>query len=223
MTQRQLIKGVFSPPTTTTIGPNLTQLSLRSQKCLGGCPGRSPADNPTCHQFTHHLSVHRWTIWLTVFHSTMTHVFQFIYQCLGFVWTLWENPTPHDWEHHCVPKPVSGGGSYRSWESPIYIIIYIYIYLVGGFNPSEKYDFVSWYCIIISNLWKVRIQPCSKAPTSICMLNTNEFVCLYPQGPSIPKRPAQFAAPLARFAQGAHLWEASMTWEIPEVNGTVAG
>ena len=137
MTQRQLIKGVFSPPTTTTIGPNLTQLSLRSQKCLGGCPGRSPADNPTCHQFTHHLSVHRWTIWLTVFHSTMTHVFQFIYQCLGFVWTVWENPTPHDWEHHCVPKPVSGGGSYRSWESPIYI--YNYIYISGWwFQPLWK-------------------------------------------------------------------------------------
>ena len=23
-------------------------------------------------------------------------------------------------------------------------IMYVYIYMVGGFNPSEKYEFVSW-------------------------------------------------------------------------------
>ena len=29
-----------------------------------------------------------------------------------------------------------------------------YIYLVGGFNPSEKYEFVSWDDEI-PNIWKV--------------------------------------------------------------------
>jgi hypothetical protein len=30
-----------------------------------------------------------------------------------------------------------------------------YMYLVGGFNPSEKYDFVNWDDDI-PNIWKVK-------------------------------------------------------------------
>jgi len=33
-------------------------------------------------------------------------------------------------------------------------------YLVGGFNPSEKYEFVSWDDEI-PNIWKVIIHSCS--------------------------------------------------------------
>ena len=36
--------------------------------------------------------------------------------------------------------------------------------LVGGFNPSEKYEFVSWD-YGIPNIWKVKLQSCSKPPT----------------------------------------------------------
>ena len=37
-------------------------------------------------------------------------------------------------------------------------------YLVGGFNPSEKYDFVSWDDEI-PNIWTI-IHSCSKPRTS---------------------------------------------------------
>ena len=42
--------------------------------------------------------------------------------------------------------------------------IYIYIYLAGGFNPSEKYEFVSWDDDI-PNICKVIKFHGSKAPT----------------------------------------------------------
>ena len=42
----------------------------------------------------------------------------------------------------------------------LYNIICVYIYMVGGFNPSEKYESVG---IIIPNMWKNKT--CSKPPT----------------------------------------------------------
>ena len=35
----------------------------------------------------------------------------------------------------------------------IFIYIYIHIQLVGGFNPSEKYEFINWDDDIL-NRWK---------------------------------------------------------------------
>jgi len=40
----------------------------------------------------------------------------------------------------------------------------IFLYLVGGFNPSEKYWSVG---IIIPNIWKNK--KCSKPPTKYCI------------------------------------------------------
>ena len=55
--------------------------------------------------------------------------------------------------------------------SPYHIPIVYHHFLVGGLNPSEKYEFVSWDHDI-PNIWKVIIQSCSKPPTS-----TNQFLC----------------------------------------------
>ena len=53
------------------------------------------------------------------------------------------------------------------WEihhsQSILLDMYIYIlYLIGGFNPSEKYESIG---IIIPNIWKNK--ECSKPPTSL--------------------------------------------------------
>ena len=49
--------------------------------------------------------------------------------------------------------------------------------LVGGFNPSEKYDFVSWDDGI-PNIWKNK--KCSKPPTSHCVFfNGQTFFNLF--------------------------------------------
>ena len=42
--------------------------------------------------------------------------------------------------------------------------------LVGGFNPSEKYEFVSWDDDI-HNIWKVIKFHGSKPPTSILIID----------------------------------------------------
>ena len=46
--------------------------------------------------------------------------------------------------------------------------------LHGGFNPSEKYEFVSWDDDI-PNIWKVIIQSCSKPPTRNSSKNNDWF------------------------------------------------
>ena len=43
----------------------------------------------------------------------------------------------------------------------------LHTYLVGGFNPSEKYEFVSWDDEIFPTEWKVIKFRGSKAPTTI--------------------------------------------------------
>ena len=47
----------------------------------------------------------------------------------------------------------------------IYICNYMYTYLVGGFNPSEKYEFVSWDDEI-PNIWKNKKW---SKPNQICI------------------------------------------------------
>ena len=47
----------------------------------------------------------------------------------------------------------------------MYMYIYMYICLVGGFNPSEKYELVSWDSEI-PNIWKKS----SKPPTRYIMV-----------------------------------------------------
>ena len=42
----------------------------------------------------------------------------------------------------------------RSYRSYIYIYV-IYIYMVGGLNPCEKYEFVSWDDFPFPTEWKV--------------------------------------------------------------------
>ena len=49
----------------------------------------------------------------------------------------------------------------------LYNIICVYIYMVGGFNPSEKYESVG---IIIPNMWKNKT--CSKPPTRYIYIYT---------------------------------------------------
>ena len=43
-----------------------------------------------------------------------------------------------------VPQFVSKVAANNSNFTAVYGLQVIYIYLVGGFNPSEKYEFVSW-------------------------------------------------------------------------------
>ena len=60
-----------------------------------------------------------------------------------------------------------------------YIYVYIYIYiLVGGFNSSEKYEFVTGKDYPI---YEMENNKCSKPPTSICIeyLRVYIYICIY--------------------------------------------
>ena len=52
-------------------------------------------------------------------------------------------------------------------------------YLVGGFNPSEKYESIG---MIISNVWKKR--SCSKPPTRYNPIKSHEITMKLPLAPS---------------------------------------
>ena len=57
---------------------------------------------------------------------------------------------------------------------PICLMVYIsHLWLVGGFNPSGKYEFVSWDDDIPNMMGKK--NSCSKPPTSYCFDHSTVF------------------------------------------------
>ena len=63
-------------------------------------------------------------------------------ECMSFAFHSPNNP-----KRSSSLNPVVARVARRCWRKKLYP------YLVGGFNPSEKYEFVSW--ITIPNIWKV--------------------------------------------------------------------